>query len=119
MNALSYTVSGGIHLCWCHERQSPDRWSYAIHDTGPGIFSGPASPVLSALKEETIVAKEKTDPSAKDLATKSNLSSKQSSGEGIGLSIVKRLCELLDAMLEFETKHGEGATFTVILPSSC
>jgi signal transduction histidine kinase len=37
-------------------------------------------------------------------------------GEGIGLSIVKRLCELLDASIELETSKGEGTTFRVILP---
>ena len=37
-------------------------------------------------------------------------------GEGIGLSIVKRLCELLDASLELETAAGAGTTFRVIFP---
>ena len=37
-------------------------------------------------------------------------------GEGVGLSIVKRLCELLDASLELETSPGKGSTFRVILP---
>jgi signal transduction histidine kinase len=39
-------------------------------------------------------------------------------GEGVGLSIVKRLCELLDAGLELATKPGQGSTFRVILPRS-
>ena len=37
-------------------------------------------------------------------------------GEGVGLSIVKRLCELLGASLELATKPGHGSTFRVILP---
>ena len=40
----------------------------------------------------------------------------QERGEGIGLSIVKRLCELLDASLEMETSPGAGTTFRVIFP---
>jgi len=32
------------------------------------------------------------------------------------LSIVKRLCELLDASLELESKAGEGTTFRVLFP---
>jgi signal transduction histidine kinase len=32
------------------------------------------------------------------------------------LSIVKRLCELLDAGLELETAKGQGTTFRVTLP---
>jgi len=37
-------------------------------------------------------------------------------GEGIGLSIVKRLCELLEAGLEVSTEAGKGTTFQVSLP---
>jgi two-component sensor histidine kinase len=37
-------------------------------------------------------------------------------GEGIGLSIVKRLCEMLDASLELESSEGEGTTFRVMFP---
>jgi signal transduction histidine kinase len=36
--------------------------------------------------------------------------------EGVGLSIVKRLCELLDASMELETKAGSGSTFRIIFP---
>ena len=37
-------------------------------------------------------------------------------GEGIGLSIVKRLCELLDASLELETSPCTGTTLRVVFP---
>jgi len=37
-------------------------------------------------------------------------------GEGIGLSIVKRLCELLDASLEVASSPETGTTFRVVLP---
>jgi signal transduction histidine kinase len=32
--------------------------------------------------------------------------------EGIGVAIVKRLCELLDATLELETERNKGSTFS-------
>ena len=35
---------------------------------------------------------------------------------GLGLSIVKRLCELLEIEIELKTKPGEGSCFTLILP---
>jgi hypothetical protein len=38
------------------------------------------------------------------------------SGEGIGLSIVKRLCELLGATVELETAPGPGTTFRTTFP---
>ena len=40
----------------------------------------------------------------------------QHAGEGIGLSIVKRLCELLDASLELTSSAESGTTFRVVLP---
>jgi len=40
----------------------------------------------------------------------------QSQGEGLGLAIVKRLCDLLDASVEFESVEGRGTTVHVTLP---
>jgi signal transduction histidine kinase len=40
----------------------------------------------------------------------------QQPGEGIGLSIVKRLCELLDASLEMASSAEKGTTFRVVFP---
>ena len=37
-------------------------------------------------------------------------------GEGIGLAIVKRLYELLDASLELHTEADKGTTFRVLFP---
>lgn len=58
---------------------------------------------------------EKLDP-APTLHSRSSHSSRDLGGEGIGLSIVKRLCELVDASLELETSVGKGTTFRVIFP---
>ena len=41
---------------------------------------------------------------------------REHSGEGISLSIVKRLCELLDASLEMEAALGTGTTLRVVFP---
>ena len=38
------------------------------------------------------------------------------SGEGIGLSIVKRLCEVLGATLELDTAPGCGTTIRIAFP---
>jgi signal transduction histidine kinase len=38
------------------------------------------------------------------------------SGEGVGLAIVKRLCELLEATMELQTEPGKGTTFRVKFP---
>ena len=42
----------------------------------------------------------------------------QERGEGIGLSIVKRLCELLDASIEMDSTPGEGTSLRIVFPRS-
>ncbi len=44
------------------------------------------------------------------------ITARQKPGEGIGLSIVKRLSELLDASLEMTSSVETGTTFRVVLP---
>jgi len=56
-----------------------------------------------------------SSPSAPTLP--SQTSAPASHGEGVGLSIVKRLCELLDASVELATAPGKGTTFRVTFPS--
>jgi histidine kinase/DNA gyrase B/HSP90-like ATPase len=55
-------------------------------------------------------------PTLRSESTPSSGNLVSAAGEGIGLSIVKRLCELLDATLELQTAPGTGTTFRVILP---
>ena len=40
----------------------------------------------------------------------------QHDGLGLGLSIVRRLCELIDAQIDVHSKPGQGAVFTVRTP---
>jgi len=39
-------------------------------------------------------------------------------GEGIGLSIVKRLCDMLDATIELTSTPNVGTTFRILFPRS-
>ena len=130
LNALKATERGGIKLSW-EERSTQDleQWSLCVQDTGPGFAAATAAPLERALKHATDESQqveaeahftgdlsEKLDPAP----TLPSRSAKDAfgalGGEGIGLSIVKRLCELLDASLELETSVGEGTTFRVIFP---
>lgn len=45
-------------------------------------------------------------------------SSHKADGNGLGLSLVKRIVELSDGVIEVASRPGEGSTFRVILPKS-
>ena len=133
LNALKYTSDGGVTLGWGDSRNNdPKRWMLCVHDTGPGIHSGPGAPLVEALQGATTESRQVNDkeskgeqdfaPSDQTVASADRLDPPdprpvhQARGEGIGLSIVKRLCELLDATIEVDSVPDEGTTFRVILP---
>lgn len=119
LNALAYTREGGITLSW--ERRDARQWSFEVRDTGPGLNSGP---LVARLKQATQEARavESDEPhhaAPLDDADDSRDGARDDShGEGIGLSIVRRLCELLDATLELDSSAENGTSFRVVLPVS-
>jgi signal transduction histidine kinase len=88
LNALRYTAHGSVAVSW--QEDDADWWSFQVQDTGPGL------------------------PSKNNAVTGRGMS--QPPGEGIGLSIVRRLSELLGARLHTETASGAGTTFSVTFP---
>jgi signal transduction histidine kinase len=124
LNALKYTASGGVTVSWSEAwGDDNDRWQIRIQDTGPGLRAALATPLGLKLTEATGLARavedrkgEETEGPVPDPASPAvPPGSFQPPGEGIGLSIVKRLCELLDAGLEVATA-GKGTVFQVVLP---
>ena len=118
LNALKYTRNGGVIVSW-GEAAGADggRWSFSVKDTGPGFHAGPGAPMLSALTDATAGGRPGPQPAvATPVPDGRDISQVQ--GEGIGLAIVKRLCELLDAAVEFESTIGQGSTFRIVLPRS-
>jgi signal transduction histidine kinase len=130
LNALKVTERGGVKVTWeASDDVRRSQWALCVQDTGPGFKTGSATPLERALKratddahevEQRNVAPSQSDPqadSAPTLASQSTMSRAQApAGEGIGLSIVKRLCEMLDASLELESSEGEGTTFRIMFP---
>ncbi|HET7707676.1 MAG TPA: HAMP domain-containing sensor histidine kinase [Thermoanaerobaculia bacterium] len=127
LNAVKYTQRGGVSVTWgADQGRDTDRWTFSVQDTGPGIDEAHAAPLAQELVTATAVADEARELSLdrrRDIAAATTLPSasealpaSQQPGEGVGLTIVKRLCELLDAGLELATKPGHGSTFRVILP---
>ncbi|GAB3928454.1 sensor histidine kinase [Larkinella terrae] len=114
LNALKNTSSGWVSVSWAAEGDY--RWLISIQDSGPGLPNqqvGSLSQVL-APSPESSSAFGLPNPEADAREEAITLASKQ--GEGIGLSIVKRLCELLGASLEIEAKAGQGTLFRIRMP---
>jgi signal transduction histidine kinase len=124
VNAIKYTKEGGVTVSWGEEKES---WWVTVKDTGPGMMAGPSAPVTGGMKEATAIAREtnNADPDSSQVLPlapgdqrPSPQSQNQASGEGIGLSIVKRLCELLDASVEVASSAESGSTFRILFPRS-
>jgi signal transduction histidine kinase len=127
LNAIRYTHKGGVELSWgdCGP-EDPDRWMLVIADTGPGIGTDGSSELKNALEVATQHADQVAFDSKEDKVTHiededadvpAPASSPQADkhGEGIGLSIVKRLCELLDATVQVDS-DASGTRFEILLP---
>jgi signal transduction histidine kinase len=126
LNALKYTRSGGVTLSWGESRDNDaKRWMLCVEDTGPGFHSGPGAPLVGALKaatqeshdvEQAQTGQPGTSSPAAAGAGQEHAPILQVRGEGVGLSIVKRLCDLLDGSVEVDSVLGEGTIFRVVLP---
>lgn len=99
INALEYTKEGEVAVSW--ELQTDEDWMLIISDTGPGLDPTNAAYLSTESDAERNVSSSKGD---------------NAHGEGIGLLIVRRLCKLLDAVIEVETDPDEGTTFRIIFP---
>jgi signal transduction histidine kinase len=132
LNALKATQAGGIQVTWEAGESAADanQWALCVQDTGPG-FRSFATPIKTVLREATEMARDvedaappaeagslSTEPAETLTSESPSRNPRVPSGEGIGLSIVKRLCELLDASIEVQSASGQGTTFRVIFPRS-
>ncbi len=128
LNAVKYTHAGGITVTWGDSTQEdPKRWALCIMDTGPGFHTDSGHPISSMLESssEPISSPEMTTSARTEAASAlgqlpGNVveirSSHGQTGEGIGLSIVKRLCEMLDATIEMQSVPNVGTTFRILFP---
>lgn len=131
LNAIRYTRRGGVTVSWGNgEGNDRDRWFIQVQDTGLGIQAGPDSPLAGALEEASDQSSQVSADALRGLVThaEGHLPAArphecvdqrpihESAGEGIGLSIVKRLCELLDATLSVQSQIGVGTRFRIHLP---
>ena len=125
LNAVKYTEKGSVTVSWGDsDAQDSNRWLLCIEDTGPGLHSASGQPLAAALESgrDPLPASEaphKPTPeseSAPPALDAGPISHGSEPGEGIGLSIVKRLCEMLDAKVELHSTPGVGTRFRILFP---
>jgi signal transduction histidine kinase len=129
LNAVKFTRQGGITVTWGDsENDDAKRWKLCITDTGPGFHTGSDRPLTEALEKaqqqtEEVRHVEADAPELKDAAKEAEgrepsltAPALDATGEGLGLSIVKRLCDLLDATIEVTSETGVGTSFRILLP---
>jgi signal transduction histidine kinase len=127
LNALKYTDEGGVEVRWQGEPNG--RWSFCVGDTGPGLPVGTAAKIESELADATQAARHagatpdcRFDDVELDAPAPTTNEDPELTrpllrhGEGIGLAIVRRLSDLLDATLEVDSQPGNGTRFRVLLP---
>jgi signal transduction histidine kinase len=117
-NALLCAPQGGVTMSWTtNDNADPHRWVLIVEDiAGPG-HSDAAAPVIGALREiEQRKNADRASVSGVDAPRNVVRPGGRGHGEGIGLSIVKHLCELPDATLEISANEVGGSKLRVLLP---
>jgi signal transduction histidine kinase len=95
-NALKFTLQGEVRVG--ASRESSDMVRFSVADTGIGI----AKDLQKSLFEDFV---QLDSPLQKRLR-----------GTGLGLSLSKRLAELLGGRVEVTSELGKGSTFSVLIP---
>ena len=113
LNALKYTRSGGVSVSWedCSTTTKESVWQITVQDTGPGLPKA----LLDRLLDKNPANSENTNV---EILPLSPTDASVSQGEGIGLFIVKRLCELLQGKMNIESSEISGTMIRIILPKT-
>jgi two-component system, sensor histidine kinase len=95
-NAVKYTPSGGQVTVMCHQEQG--RIRLEVRDTGRGIRPEMHEAIFEEFSQ--IGNRERDDRK----------------GLGLGLSIVRKMAQLLDHQITLRSSPGAGSTFTISVP---
>ncbi|MEO7151343.1 MAG: ATP-binding protein [Burkholderiaceae bacterium] len=99
-NAVKYTLDGGVLLSCRWRGDAQGHWRIEIWDTGPGI---PRAERERVFEEFVQIGNPERD---------------RARGLGLGLSIVRRLCELLGHPLTMTSVADRGTRFMLDLPAT-
>jgi len=96
-NALKFTPDGAVSVV-ARYRPASDEVSIAVIDTGIGIAPADQEKIFEDFQQAD------TSPT------------RQYSGAGLGLSICRRLADMMDGRITLQSQVGKGSTFTLVLP---
>lgn len=100
-NAVKFTTAGEVRLCLTADRLTSGsrdwRLTFKVTDTGIGI---PPTEVERLFKPFSQI---------------DSAMSRRFSGTGLGLVIVKRLCQLMDGTITVDSRYGQGTVFTAVI----
>jgi signal transduction histidine kinase len=99
-NAVRYTPRGQVALRTAWREENSERLlEIHIIDSGPGIGEEEHDSIFNAYE-------------------RGKAGQSDSGGSGLGLAVVDRLVEELGLKVELESFHGQGSTFTLLMPES-
>ncbi len=96
-NAVKFTPEGGA-ITVSARPSAGERVVFAVEDSGIGIASQDRARIFDEFRQ--------LDGSPE----------RSYGGVGLGLALVKRLCDVMGATIEVESSEGEGSKFTFTLP---
>jgi signal transduction histidine kinase/CheY-like chemotaxis protein len=100
-NAIRYAERGGVMLCM---RRRGSFWRVDVIDTGPGFSSRQLETLYQAFSRGGTSAQ--TEQRGKPQST------------GLGLFIVRQMCDAMGVRLELASRIGRGSRFSVYLPAA-
>lgn len=95
-NAVKFTETGQVAVRIY--QPDNDHWAIDVKDTGPGIPQDAIAYIFDTFRQVD------------------GVTIRQHGGAGLGLSIVKRLVELMGGNIKVTSTLNQGSTFTVIMP---
>lgn len=99
-NAIKYTLNGQVRVESSYEAigEKKIRWRCEVIDTGIGIPANKLEHIFDKFTQA-------------DIST-----TRKFGGTGLGLTITKELIELMDGVIEVESKVGKGSIFRILIP---
>lgn len=95
-NAVKFTETGSVSVRIC--LSDANRWAIEVADTGPGIPQDALPYIFDTFRQVD------------------GITTRHHGGAGLGLSIVKRLVELMGGTVKVSSVVNQGTTFTVTVP---